>query len=64
MENKKSLDELINEATAISPEREEEIRKNAIKTSNEIFKEMTVSFNDSMTEKFSALYQPAPLDEE
>ena len=41
MENKKSLDELINEATAISPEREEEIKKNAIKTANEIFKEIS-----------------------
>ena len=52
MENKKSLDELLNEATAISPEREEEIKKNAIKTSNELFKEMTVSFSDNMAEKF------------
>ena len=58
MKNKKSLDELLNEATAISPEREEEIRKNAIKTSNEIFKEMTVSCSDSMKEKFSSFCQP------
>ena len=41
MESKKSLDELLNEATAISPEREEEIKKNAIKTANELFKEIT-----------------------
>ena len=47
MENKKSLDELLNEATAISPEREEEIKKNAIKTANELLKEMTVKKEDT-----------------
>lgn len=46
MENKKSLDELLNEATAISPEREEKIKKNAIKEANELFKEFTVKFED------------------
>ena len=42
MENKKSLDELLNEATAISPEREEEIKKNAVKTANELLKEIVI----------------------
>ena len=42
MEIQKSLDELLNEATAISQEREEEIKRNAIKTANELFKEMVI----------------------
>lgn len=46
MEIQKSLDELLNEATAISKEREEEIKRNAIKTANELFKEMTVKKED------------------
>ena len=43
MEQEKSLDELLNEATAISDEREQEIRKNAIKKANEILKEISVN---------------------
>ncbi len=42
MEKEKSLDELLNDATSISEEREQEIRKNAIKKANEILKEITV----------------------
>lgn len=37
----KSLDELLNDATAISEERQQKIKENAIKTANEILKEIT-----------------------
>lgn len=37
----KSLEELLNEATAISEERQQKIKENAIKTANEILKEIT-----------------------
>ena len=38
----KSLEELLNEATAISEERQQKIKENAIKTANDLFKEITV----------------------
>lgn len=38
----KSLDELLNEATAISEERQQKIKENAVKTANELFKEITI----------------------
>ena len=41
----KSLYELLNEATSISEEREQEIKKNAIKKANEILKEITTKDN-------------------
>ena len=46
MEKEKSLDELLNDATSISAEREQEIRKNAIKKANEILNEITESYNN------------------
>lgn len=46
MENKKSLDEFLNEATAITPEREEEMKKRAVQTANEFFKEFTIKKED------------------
>lgn len=41
MENKINLDELLNEATKISKDREKEIKNNAIKKANEILNEST-----------------------
>lgn len=38
----KSLEELLNEATEISEERQQKIKENAIKTANDFFKEITV----------------------
>lgn len=39
MEQEKSLYDILNEATALSPEREQEIKKNASKIANDLFKE-------------------------
>lgn len=41
MKNKKTLDELLNEATEISKDREERIKKNALEKANKILKEST-----------------------
>lgn len=38
----KSLEELLNEATAISEERQQRIKENVIKTANELFKEIAI----------------------
>ena len=38
----KSLEELLNEATAISEERQQKIKENAIKAANDLFKEITI----------------------
>ena len=46
MENEKSLYDFLNEATALSPEREEEIKQNAIKYANELFKSITSEKED------------------
>ena len=40
MENEKSLYDFLNEATALSPEREQEIKNIAIKYANELFEEI------------------------
>ena len=40
MEQQKSLYDFLNEATALSPEREQEIKNNAIKYANELFEEI------------------------
>lgn len=47
MEQQKSLYDFLNEATALSPEREEEIKQNAIKYANEFLKEITTEKKDS-----------------
>lgn len=46
MENEKSLYEMLNEAAALSEEQEKEIKANAIKKANEIFKEITEKKED------------------
>ena len=40
MENEKSLYDILNEAAALSPEREQEIKINASKIANELFDEI------------------------
>ena len=40
MENEKSLYDILNEAAALSPEREKEIKNNAAKIANEFFDEI------------------------
>lgn len=40
MENEKSLYDILNEAAALSPEREKEIKNNASKIANEFFDEI------------------------
>ena len=40
MENEKSLYDILNEAAELSPEREQEIKKNVSKIANEFFKEI------------------------
>lgn len=46
MENEKSLYDILNEAAALSPEREQEIKKNASKIANEFLKDITTKKED------------------
>lgn len=46
MNEEKSLYDLLNEATALTEEQEKEIKANAIKKANELFKELTEKKED------------------
>ena len=46
MEHEKSLYDMLNEATALTAEQEKELKANAIKKANEIFKEITEKKED------------------
>ena len=47
MEQEKSLYDILNEAATLSPEREKEIKNNASKIANDLFKEFTKDKEDN-----------------